>query len=399
MRRVVITGMGLAVGDLSEGQETFAEKCFTGQSFIRKCQSFDTAGLATDKFGETEGLPGEKPELNARFLALEQRAIADLLQDAQISREEISAWGRKCRLIIGTLIFASEAFYRHSKAQRAGMTDNYIAHVNDYSALAKKLSGVKGSCTVISASCASGTTAAGMALDYIRNGLCDAAVLGGVDSLSIITAYGFNALKSLSHSVCSPFDQQRDGISIGEGSAFFLVEEREHALARGAKILGELVGYGLGNDAYHITSPQPEGEGACRVMQAALKDAGLSPEAIGYINAHGTGTPINDAMETKAIEQVFGEVKHTIHLSSTKALLGHAMGASGALELASTVLALNKRRCIPMPGLQKPLDIKGHIKISDKPAAMEAEYAIKNSFAFGGNGAALVIKRGEGDEA
>jgi len=159
------------------------------------------------------------------------------------------------------------------------------------------------------------------------------------------------------------------------------------------------VGYGLGNDAYHITSPEPEGEGACRVMNAALQDAGLEPADIGYINAHGTGTPINDSMETKAIEQVFGSVEHEIYLSSTKALLGHAMGASGALELASTLLALQKGRYIPMPALQEPVPMPKNMRIMNQPAAMDAEYAIKNSFAFGGNGAALVVRRGAGDQA
>ncbi len=399
MRRAVITGMGVAAGSMDEGLEAFGEKCFQGQKFMQKCQSFDPEGLSTDIYGEIPDLPLEKSAVHPRFLALQRRALTGLMQDAGLTAEEISAWGRKCRLLIGTLIFASEGFYRHSQALRQGVEDNFIAHVNDYSIQAKELSGVRGSCTVISSSCASGTTAAGMALDYIRSGLCDAAVMGGVDSLSIITAYGFNALKSLTHSVGNPFDEQRDGITIGEGSAFFLVEEREHALARGAKILGELVGYGLGNDAYHITSPEPEGEGACRVMNAALQDAGLAPGDIGYINAHGTGTPINDSMETKAIEQVFGQVDHEIYLSSTKALLGHAMGASGALELASTLLALQAGRYIPMPALKEPVTMPENIRVSSEPAAMEAEYAIKNSFAFGGNGAALVIRRGAGEEA
>lgn len=271
-------------------RDAFAKLCFDGEGSIRPCTAFDPHGLSTLYFGEaTEVAHADAP--NARFHALVAAAAEHLLRDVGMTAEEVAAWGTRCRMFFGTLIFSSDMFYRHSlrKKMQENGADDFIAHMNDFSAEAKKLLGVKGSVTVLSSSCAAGTTAAGMAMDYIRSGVCDRAIVGGVDALSVVTAYGFNALKSLSAGVTNPFDEGRDGINIGECGAFFLFESWEEAEKRGARILGEIAGYALGNDAYHITSPRPDGAGAYRVMQEALADAGITPADIGYINVHGTG--------------------------------------------------------------------------------------------------------------
>jgi 3-oxoacyl-[acyl-carrier-protein] synthase II len=270
--------------------------------------------------------------------------------------------------------------------------------MNDFTNYAKEILGVKGASEIISASCASGTTAAGMALDYIRAGLCDCAVVGGVDSLSIVTAYGFNSLKSLSGGVCNPFDEERDGINIGECGALFLFESLEHAQKRNAKIYCEVAGYALGNDAYHITSPEPNGEGAYNTMKAALDDAGIKATDIDYINAHGTGTTINDSMETKAIEKLFANVGKNIAVSSTKSLIGHCMGASGAVELASIILSMQYKKYIPMPNLKKNILNAENIQVSNKTFDLNIDYAISNSFAFSGNSAALIVKSFKGGD-
>lgn len=390
-RRAVVTGIGISVGKIKD-KKAFAEMCFNGQSAIKDCSVFNTKGLSTSYFGEVEGLSLSNVP-NSRFLALLEESADSMLTDAALTREYISGLGNRCRLFFGTLIFSADAFYRHSLAKRAGNADSFIAHTNDFTSYVKKILGVKGSATVISSSCASGTTAAGMALEYIRNGLIDCAVVGGVDCLSIITAYGFNALKSLSSGVANPFDSTRDGINIGECGAFFFIESMEHAKRRGAKIQGELAGYALANDAYHITSPRPDGEGAYLTMKAALDDAGLKPEDIGYIDAHGTGTSINDSMETKALEKLFGRVSHEIKISSTKGLVGHCMGASGAIELAAVLLALQHQRYIPLPKLSDCIIKAEKLHLGSRAGDICAEYALKNSFAFSGNSASLVVKR------
>ena len=392
-RRVVVTGMGLVAGNARD-HRSFAKLCFEGKGSIGTCTAFDPYGLSTPYFGEVMGCtPEDAP--NARFHGLLAASAENLLRDAGLTREEIAAWGTRCRMFFGTLIFSSDLFYRHSLRKRAqeSEADDFIAHMNDFSAHAKNLLGVKGSVTVLSSSCAAGTTAAGMAMDYIRSGVCDRAIVGGVDALSVVTAYGFNALKSLSSGVTNPFDEERDGINIGECGVFFLFESLDAAEARGAEILGEIAGYALGNDAYHITSPRPDGEGAYRVMREALADAGITPEDIGYINVHGTGTQVNDAMEIKAVEKLFGDVSHEIALSSTKALLGHCMGASGAIELASVLLSLHMSAYLPMPHLKNSIARAPHLRLSDKSFELDAGYALKNSFAFSGNSASLVVRR------
>jgi 3-oxoacyl-[acyl-carrier-protein] synthase II len=395
MRRpVVVTGIGVTVGE-ALGKEAFAKMCFAGQSNIKECSAFDTKGLSTSFFGETSNLPHGDGTSNERFFALMEHSIKQMMSDASLTKEDISGFGTRCRMFLGTLIFSADAFYHHSLAKRAQKVDHFIAHMNEFTTYGKELLGLKGSAAVISSSCASGTTAAGMALDYIRNGIIDCAVVGGVDSLSIVTAYGFNALKSLSSGVANPFDVSRDGINIGECGAMFFFESLEHAKARGAKIQGEIVGYALSNDAYHITSPRPDGEGAYRTMKGALKDASIEPHDIGLVDAHGTGTLANDSMEAKALTHLFKDVARDVDVSSTKALVGHAMGASGAVELAAVLLALQQQTYIPLPRLKESILVADNLHLSSKSHPLQADYALKNSFAFSGNSASLVVRRYE----
>ena len=392
MNKVVITGMGVVCGNANDKNE-FAEACFQGTQGIKSCTAFDTNGLSTSFFGEIDNLDND-----SRFFTILKKSAEAMMTDAQIGRDDIVSWGNKCRMFLGTLIFSSHYFYRHSLSKVENKSDNFIAHMNDFSTYAKEILGVKGASEIISASCASGTTAAGMALDYIRSGLCECAVVGGVDSLSIVTAYGFNSLKSLSGGVCNPFDEERDGINIGECGALFLFESLEHAQERNAKIYCEVVGYALGNDAYHITSPEPNGNGAYQTMKAALDDADIEATDVDYINAHGTGTLINDGMETKAIEKLFANIDKNISVSSTKALIGHCMGASGAIELASIILSMKNKKYIPMPKLKNNILKAENIKASNKTFDLNIDYAISNSFAFSGNSAALIVKNYEGGE-
>lgn len=387
MKRVVITGFGAVCGNASNKDELY-NACINGVSGIRRCSAFSAEGLLTDQFGENT-----KIDPKNRLKKLISISCGEMLADCGYSSEDISEMGVRCRLFYGTLLSTANSYYTHSlnKAERISCGIS-LADMNNYAAYAKELLGIKGGMSVSSAACASGTTAVGMAFDYIRNGICETAVAGGADPLTIIAAYGFNALKSLSGSVCNPYDENRDGINIGECGAFFFMESLEHAINRGAKIYCEICGYGLGNDAYHITSPAPDGSGAYAAMMSAINDGGISADDIDYINGHGTGTAINDSMEIKAVTKLFENSSKKPALSSTKALIGHCMGSSGAIELASVIMAMRYGKYIPMPRLKNPVNTDGRIFISDSTCDMDIRYALSNSFAFAGNSASILIK-------
>lgn len=247
---------------------------------------------------------------------------------------------------------------------------------------------IKGPNYVTSSACAAGTAGAGIGFDLIKNNEADIVLVGGTDTITDLSLVGFNCLKTLSQDVCKPFNEERDGINIGEASAFFIFEEYEHAKKRNAPLIAEIGGYGISNDAYHSTSPDPNGGGAYRAMEMALKNAGIESKDIDYINAHGTGTLANDNMEVKAIKDLF---KHQVIVTSTKSRTGHCLGAAGSIELAFCIEAINSNR-VPRTlnsnnDLLKKNDILGEI-----PEGKIINYALSNSFAFGGNTASIVVK-------
>lgn len=366
MNRVVITGMGALSGE------------------IKPCTVYDASGLLTDKFGEIDGLDGDN-----RLYDIIRRTIDDMLTDAGLTSADISAYGGDCRMFFGTLLARDNAFLEHS---RTG--DNTLAYMNEFAVYAATLAGMRGAIDISSASCAAGTTAIGMAFDFIRNGLCKCAVAGGAEELTAMGGYGFNSLKALSKDVCNPYDVKHDGINIGEGGAFFMLESLEHAQARNAKIYCEIIGSATGNDAYHPTSPEPTGEEAYHLMQNALDDAGLTAEKLDYINGHGTGTVLNDTMETNALKKLYDGAERKPFVSSTKALVGHCMGASGAVELASVLRSMQTGDPIVMPNLTEPLD---GCDLYNVPESIDIEYAMSNSFGFAGNSASIVIRKWVGE--
>lgn len=394
MKKVVITGFGAVCGNASNKDELY-NACINGISGIRKCSAFSAEELLTDQFGETMNIDPKN-----RLKELISLSCNEMLSDCGYSSKDISEMGGGCRLFYGTLLSTADSYYKHSLDKADGIScGSSLADMNNYAEYAKELLGIKGGMSVSSAACASGTTAVGMAFDYIRNGICETAIAGGADPLTIIAAYGFNALKSLSGSICNPYDENRDGINIGECGAFFFMESLERALKRNAKVYCEICGYGLSNDAYHITSPNPNGSGAYAAMISAINDGGVCVSDIDYINGHGTGTVINDSMEIKAVMKLFENIGKKPALSSTKALIGHCMGSSGAIELAGVIMAMKHGKYIPMPRLNRPINTKGKIFISDKVCDMDIRYALSNSFAFAGNSASILIKRYDGGDA
>jgi len=240
--------------------------------------------------------------------------------------------------------------------------------------------------------CTSSANAIGHAFRAVRGGRAQVALCGGYDALCVFGFTGFHSLQALTTDVCRPFDRNRDGLSIGEGAGILLLESWDRAQARGAPILGEIVGYGESTDAFHMTRPEPEGCMAALAIQAAIRDAGISAAEVDYVNAHGTGTPFNDRSETAALVAAMGERAHSIPVSSTKAMIGHLLGGAGAAEAILTVLALRDAWLPPNGNYQTP-DPDCALRIvrqAERPTRMR--YALSNSFGFGGANATLAFR-------
>jgi len=262
--------------------------------------------------------------------------------------------------------------------------------------------GTRGPNLSLTTACAAGTHAVGEAFRSIVNDECDVAITGGSESVICSLAVGgFHAMKALStrndqpDKASRPFDRERDGFIIAEGAGVLILEELGHALARGAEIYAEVAGYGLSGDGYHMAAPPEDGNGAVRCMRMALKDAGMSPEAIDYINAHGTSTPLNDVVETRAIKQVFGEHAGRLAISSTKSMTGHMLGGAGGIESVFTALAIRHQIAPPTINLENPDPECDLDYVPDKARKMQIRAAMSNSFGFGGTNAVLIMKQYE----
>lgn len=259
--------------------------------------------------------------------------------------------------------------------------------------------GIKGSSYDLVTACASGTHAIGEAFRQIKHGYADAVVAGAGEAPFSSTCYaGFENMKAVSGSrdkdrASIPFDKERDGFVMGEGSGMLIIEELEHAKQRNATILGEVVGYGSTTDAYHITSPAPGGEGAAVAMQNAMKEAGIDPSMISYINAHGTSTPLNDKFETAAIKTAMGEEAYNVPISSTKSMTGHMLGAAGAVEGIACIKAINEGKIPPTVGYKVPDEELDLDYVPNEARDVRVEYALSNSLGFGGHNGTVIIKK------
>lgn len=254
-----------------------------------------------------------------------------------------------------------------------------------------------GPITIVANACAAGANAVGHAFELVRSGRFKRALTGGYDALSQLVFSGFDSLQALSPTVCRPFDAHRDGLALGEGAAALTLESLESATRRGAPILGEIVGYGAATDSHHLTQPHPQGEAACATMRLACESAAVEPAQVAYINAHGTGTVLNDASEAAAINAWSGSAAARLHVSSTKAGIGHLLGAAGAVESAVCLMALKEQWLPPMMTTQQP-DPAVQFRLVQRPMKAKElnrpfEYALSNSFGFGGANASLLFRR------
>jgi 3-oxoacyl-[acyl-carrier-protein] synthase II len=395
-RRVVVTGVG-AMSAFGPGHEALRRGLHAGARALREISLFDPAPFRTRFAGE---VPAFETPFARRVVRRASRS--DLLGLCAAS-EAVSAAGlRGGALAAAAVVHGTGAGGAHlleaylargvegRKAPPSWLVPHQPATTTD---LIATEAGAFGPRTTLMTACSSSATAIGYATDLVRLGRADVALAGGTESLCRLTFAGFSSLRALDPQPCRPFDAERAGLSLGEGSAILVLEELEHARRRGARILAEACGYGVSADAHHLTAPDPTGDGACRAMREALRDAGLAPSAIDYVNAHGTATQYNDPVETTAIKKAFGEHAAKLAISSTKAMFGHTLGAAGALEAAVCIVALEDDLVPPTLGLGHPDPTCDLDYVPGAARRQRLRYVLSNSFAFGGNNTSLVFGR------
>ena len=388
-RTVVVTGLG-AVSPLGAGVKAFWQGISAGVCAIRPITLIETEGFRSRIAAEVpEGIGGSLRRSRADRLAI--TAAREALEDAGLGAAE----RRDTALVVGAVgggMLEVEAWHwarRRGQAAdaRAVRATLPTSHAD---VLAWRL-GLHGPRETVVAACSSGAASLAMAAELIADGVVTTALAGGADALTRICFMGFNALKLLDPEPCRPFDRERRGMSMGEGAAFVVLEDRAAARARGAAPYAELAGHGMTSDAFHITSPHPTGDGMVRAMRAALAAAGAAPADVAYVNAHGTGTTQNDRVEAQALGTVFGEGR--VLVSSTKSMIGHTMAAAGSLEALATVLALTHEVVPPTVHLESPDPAVPFdcVPAVAREAALPA--AISNSFGFGGQNVTLFFRR------
>jgi 3-oxoacyl-[acyl-carrier-protein] synthase II len=408
-RRVVVTGVGL-VCDLGIGTDEVWKNVLAGMSGIRTITQFDTTAFDCTIAGEVRDFDplhwAEKKELKkiARFiqLALASTDFAMRMSELKITPDIAEVTG----VYVASGIGGFDVIEReHSKLLNGGpgrISPFFIpaAIINLASGHISIRYGAKGPNSATATACSASAHAVGDSFRMIQHGDAEVMICGGSEAaITPMGVGGFAAMKALStrnddpQRASRPFDADRDGFVIGEGAGILILESLEYAERRKARILAEIVGYGMSGDAYHITAPEGNGDGAYRVMRAAIRDARLEPHQIDYVNAHGTSTPLGDAIETKAMKRVFGEHAKKIAVSSTKSMTGHLLGGAGGLEAGISVLALRDQVLPPTINQETPDPECDLDYIPNKSRKAAVEHALSNSFGFGGTNAALLFKR------
>ena len=409
-RRVVVTGIGVicAVGNNAEASW---QALLAGKSGIERITSFDVSAFACQIAAEVKGFDPlafvEKKEARkmARFIHLAIAASDEALRMAnyKVENEELA---ERTGVNIGSGIGGFDIIEReHSNLLNGGprkISPFFIpsAIVNLAAGQVSIRHNAKGPNEATCTACTTSAHSIGDAARVIKYGDADVMIAGGTEAaITPMGVGGFAAMRALStrnddpHRASRPWDKDRDGFVIGEGSGIVILEELEFAKKRGAKMIAEVVGYGMSADANHITQPAPAGEGGYRVMRNALRDAELSPEHVGYVNAHGTSTPLGDELEASAIKRAFGDHAYKMLVSSTKSMTGHLLGGAGGLEAAITVLALRDQIVPPTMNLDNPDEGCDLNFVPHKPREVKMDYAMSNSFGFGGTNGCLVFKR------
>ena len=398
--RVVITGAGIVTA-LGLGWKPNAEGFRLGRPAFRPVSLFDVSRQRAKTAAEVD-LPDALPPtgLSRRQLARLDRAGKMLLLAANEAWQQ-AGWKpvNDVPLVLGTTaggMSLGEDYFRQA-VQSPGRHRRQPTRAIHYqpqvqARMVLDALGFNGPITIISNACASGSNAIGHAWNLVRCGQAECALAGGYDALSLLVFAGFDALQALSPTVCRPFDARRDGLALGEGAALVALETLEHAQRRNAPILGELIGYGTTIDRHHLTQPQPEGNAALTAMNLACDAARLGPKDVDYINAHGTGTVLNDSSEASAISRWAGPRAATLPVSSTKASIGHLLGAAGAVEAVICLMALREQWLPAQAAFETP-DPACNFPIVRQPRDAQVKVALSNSFGFGGVNATLILRR------
>lgn len=404
-RRVAVTGLGVITA-IGESLPRFKEALFSGTCGIGPVTLFDTTGYTSPLGAQVKNQalesffePSEIKRVS-RCDLLGLIAAQEALLDARLDLQQCDR--DRIGVVLGGGAGGMLSWEKYRRAQWSGkrkprpslLIASSPCTLTDLIASRYGLNGFR---STISTACSSSATSLGYGFDLIRSATHEMVITGGSEALSELTFAGFNALRLVDPEYCRPFDKNRRGLSLGEGAAILLLEDYAHAHKRGATIYAEVLSYAINADAFHMTSPDPEAMGMSRVMAKAMELAEVPADHVKYLNAHGTATKINDQMETVAIKRVFGEeAAKALAISSTKSMVGHCLGAAGAVEAVATILALYEQMAPPTVHLDESDPDCDLDYVPNQSRALEMNFALSNSFAFGGNNTALVFGRGQG---
>jgi 3-oxoacyl-[acyl-carrier-protein] synthase II len=392
---VVITGTGV-VAPNGIGNAAFLEALRQGRSGIDEIRAFDTSNWPVHRGGEVKGLrPRDDLRLPGRTSLLAWTAAAEALADAGLN----TAWSVPSRvgLILGTTSGEIQSIEEVDERWALGRTDPIPLSLyagfasNAVASTLARVFRISGPVLMIANACSSGNFAISYGCDLIRDGDADMVLAGGADAFSKVALAGFSRVHAVAPEVCQPFSKNRKGMMVSEGAGLVILESLEHATRRGARTLATVLGAAVGCDAFHLTAPDPEG--MANVIRRALDDARVTTAEVGYVNAHGTGTPANDAAETSAIKRVFGELAYTRPVSSIKSMIGHTMGAASAIETVACCLALQHGFLPPTMNFDEPDPECDLDYVPNRAREQRVDVIMNNSFAFGGNNASLVLGR------
>lgn len=408
MERVVITGIG-AVTPIGNTAQEYWNGLLAGKNGIAPITRFDTEGYKASVAGEvkdfdpTAYIDKREAKHMDRFCQYALAAAAQAMEQSGLKEGSFDPFRA------GTLVSSGIGGIQTFSDEQTKLNERGARRVSPFcipmmignmaSAHISMTYGLKGSSLSVVSACASGTHAVGEGMRAIRHGYLDIAVVGGAESSIVpIAVAGFANMHALStesdpEAACCPFDARRSGFIMGEGAGVLVLESLSHAKARGATILAEVAGYGTTSDAYHITSPDPTGEGPARAMTMAIEDAGLTPADIDYINAHGTSTPVNDKCETDAIKMAFGESAQRVKISSTKSMTGHLLGAAGAIEAIACAMAVKEDKIPPTIHYEQPDETCDLDYVPNQAVSCPVSAAISNSLGFGGHNATILIRK------
>ena len=404
MAGVVITGIGI-VSPIGNGAETFWEALIRGQNGVEEIRSFDTSAFRTHRGGEVKALEPSRYFESCNIPALARGSLFAIaatrmaLEDARIDCSDVDR--TQVGVCCGTTMGEAKIFESLNSAllnESPEMIEAQLAWHHPPESISFNVArefGFGGPISMVTTACSAGNYAIAQARDLLQSKRATLMIAGGSDPFSRVAFTGFNSMLAVAPECCQPFDLRRKGMCVSEGCAMLVLEPLKDALLRGAHIYAEVAGCGLSNDAHHMASPHPLGRGAIAAMTNALHEAGIEPDQIDYISAHGTGTPANDRMETSAIKSVFGHAAKRVPVSSIKSMLGHKMGAASAIEAAACAFAIDRQIIPPTINYLVPDPACDLDYVPNVARERVVRTALSNAFAFGGNCSALILKRCE----